>query len=184
MIYFTSDLHLGHDREFVWEARGFENVREMTKAIFNGINETVGPEDTLYILGDLMLNDTEAGITLLKSLYCADIHIILGNHDTVERAALYKKCWNVTEVVYATVLKYGKWRFYLSHYWTQTCNTTDHGPTKSLINLYGHTHQPMPFAEDDAWQNYNVGVDAHGCKPVSIEQVIGDILAKYNKGEQ
>ena len=37
MIYFTSDLHLGHDREFVWEARGFENVREMTKAIFNGI---------------------------------------------------------------------------------------------------------------------------------------------------
>ena len=183
MIYFTSDLHWWHDREFVWGKRGFSNVREMTKAIFDEINKTVGPEDTLYILGDLMLGDTEAGITLLQTLRCADIHIILGNHDTVERAALYEKCWNVTEVVYATVLKYGKWRFYLSHYRTQTGNTTDHGPTKSLINLYGHTHQPTSFAADDTWQNYNVGVDAHGCRPVSIDQIIEEILTKYNKGE-
>ena len=32
-IWFTSDLHFNHDKEFVVQARGFETVEEMNKAI-------------------------------------------------------------------------------------------------------------------------------------------------------
>ena len=33
MIYFTSDLHLGHDREFIYKDRGYDNIREMSEDI-------------------------------------------------------------------------------------------------------------------------------------------------------
>ena len=32
-IYFTSDLHFGHDREFSYKPRSFENVEDMNKTI-------------------------------------------------------------------------------------------------------------------------------------------------------
>ena len=28
-IWFTSDLHFGHDREFVWKVRGYKDVKDM-----------------------------------------------------------------------------------------------------------------------------------------------------------
>ena len=31
MIYVTSDLHFGYDREFIWGARGYKDVAEMNK---------------------------------------------------------------------------------------------------------------------------------------------------------
>ena len=58
-IWFTSDFHFCHDREFVWKARGFESVEEMNEAIVARFQEKIQPEDTLYILGDCMLNDNE-----------------------------------------------------------------------------------------------------------------------------
>ena len=33
MIWFTSDLHLGHDKDFIVKARGFETVEEMNAEI-------------------------------------------------------------------------------------------------------------------------------------------------------
>ena len=30
-IFVTSDLHFGHDREFIWKARGFNSVQEMNE---------------------------------------------------------------------------------------------------------------------------------------------------------
>ena len=88
MIYFTSDLHLGHDRDWLWGKRGFKNVKEMGESIINNINEIVRPEDELYILGDLMLVDND-WIKAIRGLRCQNIHIILGNHDTSNRVELY-----------------------------------------------------------------------------------------------
>ena len=28
MYYFTSDLHIGHDKEFIWGSRGFSSLEE------------------------------------------------------------------------------------------------------------------------------------------------------------
>lgn len=55
MIWFTSDWHIGHDKEFLWRPRGFQNVEEMNETLLKNCNEVVEPLDTLYILGDLAL---------------------------------------------------------------------------------------------------------------------------------
>ena len=55
MIYVTSDLHLNHDKEFIYAARGYSSVGEMNKDLIAKFNNTVTDEDEVYILGDLCL---------------------------------------------------------------------------------------------------------------------------------
>lgn len=176
MIYFTSDLHLCHDRGFLYEPRGFKNVYDMNDAILKNWNSVVQPEDDVYVLGDLMLNDNETALKILHQLK-GNIHIILGNHDTDARIELYNQSYNVVEVCYATVIKYWKYRFYLSHYPTMTANLEKERLSQCMINLYGHTHQKTNFYNDIPFM-YHVGCDSHNCTPVTIEQIIEDCKAK------
>lgn len=190
MIWFTSDLHLCHDKDFVWQARGFNDVDEMNWAIVKRWNETVYPDDDVYVLGDLILNDVEWGLKLLSKLN-GYIHIIRGNHDTDAKVERYMELPNVISVEYATIFRYKKAIFWLSHYPTITANYDDDKPwAQHLVNLFGHTHQTNPFYYLDkgdyytgqqATPNpymYNVGVDAHNCTPISIDEIIADIRKK------
>ena len=177
MIYFTSDLHFCHNKPFLYEPRKFTNVYDMNEAIVRNWNAKIDPEDDVYVLGDLMLNDNDTGIRLLKNLK-GRIHIILGNHDTDARVELYRNCYNVVEITYATIIKVNGYHFYLSHYPTITSVPEDDKDAKHrLICLYGHTHQQTNFYNDNPYI-YHVGVDSHNCTPVSVDQIIEDILAK------
>ena len=89
MIYFSSDLHFNHNKDFLYKPRGFDSIDAMNMAVVSNWNSVVTNEDDVYILGDLMLGDNEAGISLLKMLN-GKLHIILGNHDTESRRELYK----------------------------------------------------------------------------------------------
>ena len=60
MIWFTSDLHLFHNRDFVYKNRGFENVEEMNAAVEANWNALVDAEDEIYILGDLKYQESKA----------------------------------------------------------------------------------------------------------------------------
>ena len=44
-IFVTSDLHLGHDREFIWGARGYADVNEMNIKQIEKFNSVVSDED-------------------------------------------------------------------------------------------------------------------------------------------
>lgn len=175
-IWLTSDLHFCHDRGFLYEPRGFSNVEDMNKAIVERWNSVVQPEDTVYVLGDIMLNDNERGLKLLKSLK-GEIHIILGNHDTATREALYKDCGNVVEVALAARLKYKKYHFFMTHYPCHTGNLEKESLKQCTLNLYGHTHQQTNFFQDIPYM-YHVGLDSHDCTPVHIDQIIEDMNAK------
>jgi calcineurin-like phosphoesterase family protein len=61
----------------------------MNDEIVRRWNEVVAPDDDVYHLGDVMLNDNDLGLKLLKSLK-GNIHIVLGNHDTEKRIKLYE----------------------------------------------------------------------------------------------
>ena len=186
MIYFTSDLHFEHDKDFIWQARGFNDISEMNAEIVKRWNETVYPDDDVYVLGDLVLNDIEWGLKLISKLN-GYIHIIRGNHDTDTKVERYLELPNVVSVDWALELKYKKAYFWLSHYPTITANYDDDKPwAKHLINLFGHTHQQNKFYEiiKHAGENpymYNVGVDAHNCTPVSIDEIIEDIKRKKDE---
>ena len=48
-IYITSDLHLGHDKDFVVAERGFTTVFEHDAAIKNNWNGLIDEEDEVYL---------------------------------------------------------------------------------------------------------------------------------------
>ena len=179
MIYVTSDLHLCHDRGFIYEPRGFQNIDDMNKTIIKNWNSIVKPEDDVYCLGDIMLNNNEAGLNFLKQLK-GNIHIVLGNHDTDTRAKLYKTCYNVVEVELALKIKYNGYHFFMTHYPCFTGNLEKESLKKCLCNLYGHTHQTTNFYQDIPFM-YHVGMDSHNCTPISIDQVIIDMNKKVEE---
>lgn len=107
-IYLTSDLHFCHNKDFIYEPRGFECVEDMNETIVKNWNDLITAEDDVYILGDCMLNNNAEGMNLLESLN-GRLHIITGNHDTNMRIKLYATAKNVVSIdTYATMLKYKK----------------------------------------------------------------------------
>jgi calcineurin-like phosphoesterase family protein len=177
MVFFTSDPHFCHDKDFVWQVRGFESINEMNSEIVRRWNERVYPDDDVYVLGDLTLGNVEEGIRLIAKLN-GYLHIMRGNHDTDKKVERYLELPNVVEVKCADILRYKKAIFWLSHYPTITANYDDDKPwAQHLVCLFGHTHQEQPFYNDNPYM-YNVGMDAHNCTPISIEEIMSDIRNK------
>lgn len=174
--YFTSDLHFCHDREFLYKPRRFDSIDKMNNAIVERWNSIVDNDDEVYVLGDIMLNDNEKGIGLLKKLN-GKIHIIIGNHDTNTRINLYNDCENVVDIRDACYFKFGKYNFFLTHFPCITGNLEQESLTQATLNLYGHTHQKTNFYEDRPYM-YHVGVDSHDCYPVYIEDIIQEMNSK------
>lgn len=179
-IYITSDLHLGHDKEFLYRPRGYSNIQDHDKAVEACWNILVDPDDTVYILGDCVLNDTAAGIEILKRLN-GHKHLIYGNHETQARMNAYREAGIFESEQYSTMIKYKKYNFYLSHYPTKTNNYDEDKPLRArVINLCGHTHTQDPFLEFDSFGlSYHCELDAHGMLPVDLDQIIENIKSYF-----
>lgn len=180
-IFFTSDLHFGHDKEFLYAPRGFSNIYDHDNTIISNWNSTVAPEDDVYILGDLMLSNNYHGIWCVNQLN-GNKHIILGNHDTISRQEMYWDMKNIQEIKWADMIRFGKYHFFLCHYPTLTDNFDKY---RKQFNLHGHTHSSDKFQFIEHCC-YNVALDAHDNKPVEIEQILEDIRQlrqEYNNGQ-
>lgn len=179
MIWLSSDLHLGHDREFIWKARGFNSSIEMTQTIINKWNALIRPEDDVYILGDVMLGDNKMGMAAVAELN-GRLHLIRGNHDTDVRISLFKDCAQFVEICDAKYLRYKKYHFYLTHYPCLTGNLEKESLTQMTLNLSGHTHSKDKFFYDLPYI-YNVAMDAHDCWPVDLDEIIEDMKNKVEE---
>lgn len=177
MLYFTSDCHFNHNRDFIYEPRGFNSVEESNNTIITNWNNTVTDEDEIYVIGDFFLGSDEEFVRETLANLKGNIHLIRGNHDTDRKVEIYKEYG--IETLYADVLKYHKRRFYMSHYPTLTANY-DSSPWNCVINLFGHTHSKEKFYNEQPFM-YNVACDAHNCTPVSIEEIIADIRPKLSE---
>lgn len=177
-IWFTSDTHFGHDRSFICEPRGFITAEEMNEAIIERWNKIVKPEDIVYHLGDVFLNDNKIGIECFKRLN-GQIFMIWGNHDTdVKKNLLAHEC-HILGGWYSYLIKYGKLSLYLSHYPSITANYDEKHFNQHVINLHGHTHQQRNFLYVDNPFMYHVGMDSHNCTPVHIDEIIGEIKQNW-----
>jgi calcineurin-like phosphoesterase family protein len=187
-IFYTSDLHFGHNRGFLYEPRGFKTIQEHDAAIIENWNKIVKDNDIVYLLGDTMLNDNDNGIKCLNALN-GHIWFICGNHDTSERIyRIYHDCPNIrflgsdNELNCACAYKYKEKGFnlYLSHYPTITSSVENMAPLKHhIINLHGHIHSKNKFYQDMPFC-YNVTLDAHNNTPVSFDKIIADIAYIVN----
>lgn len=172
MIYFTSDYHFNHNKDFIYKARGFNSIEEMNAAIVRTHNLVVNENDDIYILGDLALGEnniyTNPAFKMIAELK-GKIHLIRGNHDTDEKIKLYESMPNIVEIVDAKYLRCGKYTLFLSHF--PCLISGDHINHKGFINLFGHTHQQTSRFENKT-DMYHVGVDSNACCPISLEAIL------------
>lgn len=181
-IFVTSDLHFGHDKEFIWKARGYNSVDEMNEIQVQKWNSIINDDDNVYALGDLMLGET-SNIDFLKRLK-GKIHIVLGNHDTSTRRKLYESLPNVVEIKEVGInLKYNKYHLILTHFPMMTANGEKESLKQMNLNLYGHTHQEYDFYEDLPFM-YHIGVDSHDGYPVLLDVAIEMMKNKFKEQKE
>ena len=183
-VWVCADWHFNHDREFIWGARGFENVEQMNNAIIQRHNQLVHPDDDVYVLGDLMLGakfGLEAGLNLINQMN-GNLHLIRGNHDTDNRWQAYTDLFDVVALDNAVYLKYLGYHFYLSHYPTLTGNIEKESLKQMTLNIFGHTHQKTKFFEDRPYM-YCACMDAHNCYPTNLLDIIQEMKTKVKECE-
>ena len=80
MIYYISDLHIGHKNAIRFDERPFSDIDEMESEIIKRWNAKVTADDDVYILGDVFYRCKKDRAEFLKKL-CGRLHLIIGNHD-------------------------------------------------------------------------------------------------------
>ena len=185
-IWVTSDLHIGHNKEFVYKERGFQSIEEHDSALLSNWNELVSPDDVVYVLGDVMLKkdledeEFSYALNILKQLN-GELIIFRGNHDSESKLKKYETCENVIKAgeaaCYLKDPAVKGYQFYLSHYPTLVAHERLKPVRTALINLYGHTHQKEHFYKEHPYM-YCVCLDAHEMKPVLLDDIIEEVKDK------
>ena len=87
MDFFTAGTHFGHANILRYCDQPFASVEEMDAALIARWNRRVGPEDTVYHLGDVALGLKALWLEYRRQLN-GRIEFILGNHDAPRDAFL------------------------------------------------------------------------------------------------
>ncbi len=165
MIYFTSDMHLGHRAVITMQNRPFADVEEMNRAIITNYNAVVHKDDTVYILGDIAHRIRVEEVNELISKLNGKKYLLRGNHDKVYAPALFEEIRDFMTIVYKgqsiSLMHYPMLSWPKSHY--------------GSIMLHGHMHNDESYNLENRKNGilrYDVGVEANGYYPVSVEQIM------------
>ena len=161
-IFFTADTHFGSDRLRLYENRPFSTTEEMDEALIRRWNETVGPEDTVWHLGDFGAEGHEAEILARLS---GHIRLVKGNHDLRDNA--WYRAAGFEEVYDLPVLFESFWL--LSH---EPLYVNTNMP---YANLFGHVHA-SPVYKDFSRQHCCVCVERTDYAPISFDEVKRRVL--------
>jgi len=190
-VYFTSDTHFNHAKNFIFEARGYKSVTEHNDALIAKINEVVRPEDTLIHLGDFCLNITPPEFAqILDRINCQNIAYIWGNHNSCIRkhyedavVTEYGKDMEVYPYAVGKITYLGYYKelivnghmIVIHHYPHQIFNQMQ----KGAWQLSGHSHYTNPTTQLDSTDNkiLDVGWDGHG-KPLSFTEIQKIMMSK------
>ncbi|MDR6147869.1 calcineurin-like phosphoesterase family protein [Sphingomonas sp. SORGH_AS870] len=157
-IFFTADTHFGDHRTInIWK-RPFASVAEMDALLIDRWNDVVGPEDSVWHLGDVARRPADVP-ALLARLHGTK-HLLRGNNDP--DATLTAQGW-ASVGDYAEMEVDGH-RLVLCHYPFRSWN----GQHKRALNLHGHSHGRLK----PLLRQYDVGVDVHDFTPVTLERLL------------
>ena len=169
MIYYTADLHLGHENIISYCNRPFENTDEMGEDIVSNWNSVVHENDDVYIIGDVLFklkNDSPLYLDRMNGIK----HLIVGNHDKRNlKKDIFKNLFTSIDD-YLLIEDEGR-KVVLFHYpiieWD--------GYFRGAYHIYGHIHnsdnttnkimKTVPNA-------FNAGVDVNDFTPQTLSQLI------------
>lgn len=196
--FFTADQHFGHANILKYEADSrkndkgitFRSVEQMNEAIVDRWNAVVAPGDTVYSLGDFSYKLHTIG-EYLPHLN-GRVILITGNHDP-----FFKRCANgrvdearelAIEAGFADLYMEhvieieGIGAVKLSHFPYLPPTPDDEAflryehlrpkPTGEVLLLHGHIHSQWLMRQyRKRPPMLNVGVDMHGMKPISEDEI-------------
>lgn len=149
-VYFTSDLHWNHAREFIYKPRGYNSIEEHNEGVIQKWNEVVGSNDIVFHLGDIIfgMNSEENLKKLLNRLNFAKLFALPGNHISGYKQLKNSSINNVYEVRsgkemlflpnYVEIDVDGQF-IVLCHYPLCSFNGQSHGAT----HCHGHSHSHL-----------------------------------------
>ena len=176
MIYFTADLHLGHENIMHLCNRQFNNIEEHDEYILQSINNVCTENDNLYILGDIGYpKDINKLRDYLKRIN-ANVYVVLGNHDSRYNLMQLKREGIIKDVSdFAKVANEGK-LIVCCHYplkeWV--------GYYRGSYLAYGHTHGNIKQYD----RCMDVGVDNIGYTPIEFNELIERIDNNQSETER
>ena len=162
MHLYTADPHFFHQNILKHCARPFRSVAEMNRVILNNYRSTVGPEDDLWILGDVAVVHVDQAGQLTSMLYeiPGRKHLITGNHDKpwVRGLDIWTSVHDLVEI------RDQGTRVTLCHYPMLTWG----GARRGSIQVFGHVHNQWPGSRNSV----NVGVDFWDFRPVTLPEIL------------
>lgn len=199
-VFFWSDLHVGHVRlAETWRAHRGGTVEAHNESLRSSWCQVVTPDDTVVIVGDLIMGNFDAGLAFVDALPGRKV-LIAGNHDRhhpscskteTKQANARRRYEGVVETVYDLVVmgdRFGLPDTIICHFpWKGTPDHTagardlidTYGPDKDeypgSVLIHGHTHVSAKLSH----RAIHVGVDAWQC-PVtadSLRLIVGVWLA-------
>lgn len=177
MIWFTSDLHFGHEGVITYNKRPFDSLSDMNDQLIKRWNECIQPTDTVYILGDLALCHYRDFVPIAEQLQGNKI-LIQGNHDKYSVGQYEKLGFKVYHEIKmriaGRIVRLSHYPYALPWYkrpfaYKSELRFMDRRPPriKGEVLLHGHVH--MKYRSMD--NRIHVGVDAWNYYPVSIREV-------------
>jgi calcineurin-like phosphoesterase family protein len=160
LVYLVADTHFDHDNIIKYCNRPFNDVQEMNSVILGNWNQTVGPEDTVYHLGDWSHGRGSRPPSYWRGRLRGRILSVQGDHDERTRGEHFRGY---------RVLRYGGHSFLLVH-----------DPDKTPFEwqgwvIHGHKHnnqmQYYPFINGER-KTINVSVELIGYKPISMDRLM------------
>ena len=161
MIWFTADQHYDHKNIIEYMSRPFSGLDDMNDVLISHHNSVVAKGDLVYHMGDFtFVGDPSPFLNQLNGQH----FLIKGNHD---HRRLRKDPSPFIWVKDVAMVKWGKHRFFLSHYGHRVWPRSHYG----CYHLYGHSHGSLP----DHNRSMDAGVDANDFYPISADAVVNKL---------
>ena len=135
MNFYIADIHLAHKNVIKYDGRPFPDCDAMLEALVRNWNNTVSPDDDVYILGDLTWKNS-VGLDFL-SRTTGRKYLVLGNHDKPTAEMMNCLQW----VKDYAVIKDGESEVVLFHYPTASW----YDQFRGSVHLYGHVHDNLDY---------------------------------------
>jgi calcineurin-like phosphoesterase family protein len=192
--WFISDLHIGHGPDkgtgsgvIKYSNRPFESLDQMHEAIIANFNKVVGPNDTVWFLGDLFFCDYQKAEAFMNRLNGKRWLLVRGNHDRFSDIQ-YSSLGFESVVEEVKIKVFGRY-LRLSHFprrpswWQQLFRLHRKSlkymdrrpPSDGLWLLHGHTHSKEKI--NYRTRSLHVGCDSWNFTPVSLRE-IESLIAK------
>jgi len=189
-VWFTSDWHLGHNRDFVWQARGYTSPTDHTETVIRTVNEQAKPEDIIINLGDFCLNTSQDEFENYTRRINATIYYVWGNHNSRIKDAYFNAVFEqfgrsdieVYPLKYKNLIFVGNYLeagvngsyLVMGHYPMDIFNKGGHG----AFMLCGHSHYGYEKTQENCLESKRLDVGWDGFKRMLSIEDIQKIMAK------